>query len=348
MDATLITQKELEQQLRTELPELEVMRKNLVYKIGVRWSTGVLLLSAALLYFTYQVCRWVISEFQITNDGEVILAGIAVLFFSYLLAGLFLYKQKQKTIYRYLYNGEYAERYRKEVVMKAIPAMLEGLVYDGETGVPKADFMQSGFPFFGNPARYYSSGLIKGVTGHTPYVFSEVLAEELIQDGNTPGVYSDLFRGVFFIADFQKDTQWNTLVYPDMVKYFSAVLLRKLGRKQKPSDSNYQRVKLEDVTFEKYFEVYGADQVEARYILSPALMSRILDFRQRSGKGMQISFRGSKAYFAIHYPAGRGLFSPPLLKPVYDIRLLENYISEIRMMIELIKALNLNSRLVSA
>ena len=346
MDVQGTARKKLEQRLRTELPELDKLRKKMVVRIGVVWGGIGLIFLSALLYLTYMAGRPVIREFQVTNDIVPVMQAIGVAIFFYLMAGLFLYKQKQRVVYRTLYNGEYANRYRKEVAMKALPVMLDGLVFDAEKGIPVADFIESGFPFFGNPARYHSTGLIKGVTGHTSYVFSEVLAEELIQDGDAPAMYSELFRGIFFMADFQKDTQWNILVYPDAVKYFSSVLLRNVGRKKKPSDSGYQRIKLEDVKFEKYFEVYGEDQVETRYILSPALMSRITDFREKSGKMLQLSFKGSKAYLAIHYPVGKVLLSPPLLKPVYDLRVLESYVSEIRMMIELIKELNLNSRLV--
>ena len=36
--------------------------------------------------------------------------------------------------------------------------------------------------------------------------------------------------------------------------------------------SKRQLIKLEDPEFEKLFAVYGDDQIEARYILTPALM----------------------------------------------------------------------------
>jgi hypothetical protein len=41
--------------------------------------------------------------------------------------------------------------------------------------------------------------------------------------------------------------------------------------------SKYDRVHLEDSVFEKQFEVYSSDQIEARYLLTTSFMQRLLD-----------------------------------------------------------------------
>ena len=53
----------------------------------------------------------------------------------------------------------------------------------------------------------------------------------------------------------------------------------------------FPRVKLESPDFEKQFDVYGNDPVEARYLLTPLLMERILQLDQRFGEGLTMSFR---------------------------------------------------------
>ena len=40
--------------------------------------------------------------------------------------------------------------------------------------------------------------------------------------------------------------------------------------------SGLESVKLEDPKFEKLFDVYGNDQIEARYLLTPSFMERPL------------------------------------------------------------------------
>lgn len=192
--------------------------------------------------------------------------------------------------------------------------------------------------------RYHSSGLIEGKIGKTAFIFAEVLAEDATKEGVSEH-YTDLFRGTFFVADLHKTLDWDTLVYPDAVKYFSRLLLGKMSREKQFYDKNYQRVKLEDVEFERYFEVYGTDQTESRYILSPSLMARIVDFKNRTKKNIQFSFNNSKVYFAIHYSVKQRLFTPPLLDSVYNLGYLESYVTDIELMLDIVKELNLNSTL---
>lgn len=55
--------------------------------------------------------------------------------------------------------------------------------------------------------------------------------------------------------------------------------------------SMQQNVKLEDPVFEREWEVYATDQIEARYILTPALMERMLEIKRRfGGKSIEFSF----------------------------------------------------------
>ena len=59
-------------------------------------------------------------------------------------------------------------------------------------------------------------------------------------------------------------------------------------------------VKLEDCVFEKKFEVFSTDQVEARYLLTTAFMERILEVKKRfHGKKIQLSFFDNKLLIAV-------------------------------------------------
>ena len=62
-------------------------------------------------------------------------------------------------------------------------------------------------------------------------------------------------KGFFFIADFQKDFQGHTTILRNSLFKLS---------------SSGSRVKLENPDFEKTFDVYSTDQIEARYLLSPS------------------------------------------------------------------------------
>ena len=324
--------------------DLDSLRKKVAFMIGSVLGAWGLVLFLGLMFITREIFSFLKSDFQANQDYETVLGMIAFLLFLYVLAGIIFNNRRKKLIYNYLLNGEYSNRYRNEVISKVIPAFMKNASYHPEEGISKSDFRKSGFPLFSNPTKYHSSGAIKGELGKSEFVFAEVLAEELIDNESTTQ-YSDIFRGVFFIVDFKKSTDWDTLIYPDAIKYFSHFLLGKLSEEKSFSEKNYRRVKLEDVEFEKHFEVYGTDQTESRYVLSTALMTRILDFKKKTKKNIQFSFKNSKVYFGIYASGKQGLFTPPLFGSVYNLKYLESYINDIKLMLSIIEELNLNSTL---
>lgn len=64
--------------------------------------------------------------------------------------------------------------------------------------------------------------------------------------------------------------------------------------------SGLNRVRLEDSRFEKIFEIYAENQIEARYLLTTAFMERLLKLQQLyEGKNIQFSFKDNKLLIAI-------------------------------------------------
>jgi hypothetical protein len=90
--------------------------------------------------------------------------------------------------------------------------------------------------------------------------------------------------------------------------------------------------------------VYGSDQVEARYILSPALMQRITEFKKNSKLRIALSFVDSHVYIALSI--NRRLFeAPPLFSTVLNRKLTLQYLGYLNMCIEIVEALDLNTRI---
>lgn len=76
-----------------------------------------------------------------------------------------------------------------------------------------------------------------------------------------------VFRGLLAKFDFHKDFAGTTIIKNDMTG---------IGNFLTGWSNKGNRVKLEDPDFERKFEVYSTDQIEARYLLTPAFMERIL------------------------------------------------------------------------
>ena len=80
--------------------------------------------------------------------------------------------------------------------------------------------------------------------------------------------YSTVFDGVFITLSMNKNFSGHTMVRRDAGA---------IGNWFKDKFSKLERVELEDPIFEKKFQVYSSDQVEARYLLTTSFMERLLD-----------------------------------------------------------------------
>lgn len=68
-----------------------------------------------------------------------------------------------------------------------------------------------------------------------------------------------------------------------------------------------QQVELEDVVFGKNWDVETTDQIEARYVLSPAFMERMLEVKKCfKGREIEFSFWDNKLLIAVH--TGKDMF----------------------------------------
>ncbi len=122
------------------------------------------------------------------------------------------------------------------------------------------------------------------------------------KDGDTS--YSTVFQGQLLRIQFPRAFLGTTLVLRD-AGLFNA--LRRPGK-------GLERVGLVDPKFEKTFEVYGTDQVEARYLVDPSFMERLLHLEDAlHGEKARAGFSGGELLVAIEggnlFEAG-SMFTP--------------------------------------
>lgn len=164
-----------------------------------------------------------------------------------------------------------------------------------------------------------------------------------------------VFRGAIILLDRNTSFAGTTVVKRDagmIGNWFRDHMNRKL-----------KTVRLVDPKFEKRFEVYSDDQVEARYILEPAFMERLEDLAHSVGAGgLQAAFYGSSIMIMLP-GAGRprsgftgwfqglhkrwtnrspGLFEPgSIFEPVHGTGDVERLVLEFRSILEIVNALKL-------
>ena len=108
---------------------------------------------------------------------------------------------------------------------------------------------------------------------------------------------------------------------------------------------NRQQVLLEDSIFNDNFKVFSEDQIEARYLLTPSFMSRILKYKLARKSSLNIVFNnnissGTNVFLDIDIPLDKDFFEitddPLSAKTYWDI------LQEIKEILEIIDALKLD------
>ena len=102
--------------------------------------------------------------------------------------------------------------------------------------------------------------------------------------------YKNIFNGILIEFDIAKRFSGITLISKDRGI---------LGNKLDAFKSDLSRVRLEDVRFEREFEVYSNDQVEARYLLNTATMERLLSIGRFYNSELEACFKDGKLLLKI-------------------------------------------------
>ena len=238
--------------------------------------------------------------------------------------------------------SSYYSAFKQQVIKQIIHFIDDTLTYSPTDCISRGRFEECGI-FRTHIDRYSGDDLVTGKIDSTDMKFSEVHAEYKTQTtdskGRTQTHWHTIFKGLLFSADFNKHFSVSTYVLTDTAEK----LFGSFGTKFQKFSGHGDLVKLEDPEFEKSFVVYSSDQTEARYILSSSLMKRILDYKIKSKKNIQLSFISSRLFVAVPY--GKDLFEPKLFGEITDFESVEEYYNDLKLVLELIEDLNLNMRI---
>jgi hypothetical protein len=147
--------------------------------------------------------------------------------------------------------------------------------------------------------------------------------EQRDKDGDTDWV--TVFRGQIIRMTFPKKFLGTTVVRRD-AGIFSGLM--GLGSKM-------ERVGVADPTFEKTFDIWSTDQVEARYLVHPVLMQRLLDLeRNFEGKRLRCGFQDGEVVIAIE--GGDKFEVGDMKKPLTEPAMARAIVDELRTIMLLI------------
>lgn len=241
----------------------------------------------------------------------------------------------------YLLSREYVKNFKVGIIEKIVRSIDDNLSYLRTSYIPRSTFTKSQL-FKHRIDRYRGDDYVCGMLGKTKVEFSEIHAEYITRDSKGRTRHHTIFKGLFFVADFNKAFKGTTIVLPDVAERLFAGLGTMF---QSWNKGRGQLIKLEDPEFEKMFVVYGNDQIEPRYILSTSLMRRIVEFKKKKKRKIHLSFIGSKIFVAISYT--RNLFEPRIFRTLLDFAPIQQYYGDLKTATDVVEELNLNTRIWS-
>lgn len=301
-----------------ELGRLEAERKQFVSSFGrIALIAGAALAGAIVLSIVFN------------GAGPVAFIGlIGVLIASGIVLGI-----------KY---SRFAGPFKKEFKSKVIPALVQ-FVDDRLHYQPHRALMEEYHASQLYPRRYdrhKAEDTITGTFDKTEFSFGEIHTEYKVKTKNGTSWHT-IFRGLLFVADFNKEFHGETIVDRDNMER----LLGGIGRAfQKMNTSRAgDLVRLENPVFEEKFAVYSTDDQECRYILTPSLMERILELDRKTNGQICLSFRRRNLYVAMTHR--RDLFEPGIFSPSLNAAEANALVEVIQMMTGIVEDMNLNTRI---
>lgn len=295
------------------LRELDEMRRHLLYRIFV---VGVLFsLIFVFLFFLFQTLNFIVFAI-----------------FAYIAIGSFIYKFLIK---------DYTQEFKYNIIKPLIEAISKELSYNSNYHISEHLFIRS--DLFRRPHRISGNDYVKGLVGGTKIEFSDIHAEVKHKNSKNKESWSTLFRGLFIVAEFNKNFTTKTLVLPDSAQNVFGELIG--GWLQSNNLARDELVRMDDNEFEREFVVYSKDQIEARYILSHSLMKKLLELKKKSKHPLYVSFVGNHIHIAIEYK--KDLFEPSIFYSLLDYKIAMEYIGTLHLALGIVDELKLNEKIWS-
>ena len=151
------------------------------------------------------------------------------------------------------------------------------------------------------------------------------------------------FEGMFIIVTFNKTFNGDYLVVPGRYNKIIGSILSKAIHGI--TGDSPEQIKMEDEDFNKLFSVYGTDQVEARYILTPSMIQHMIDFHKLVNESVYFSFTRSRLFIAFEMEK-QELFEPGFYTSI-DVDDLVNWGRGIQLAFGVIDEFRLNTRIWS-
>ncbi|XMB86652.1 DUF3137 domain-containing protein [Mycoplasmatota bacterium WC44] len=174
-------------------------------------------------------------------------------------------------------SNEFKEKYLVELLKKNFT----NVNFNASGGLTREDVRQS--ELLPRTDRFYSNDLITGEYLDVKFKISDLHLQEVRRNGKNTQIVT-VYKGPFMEFDFNKD-------------FMGKVQVRERGKSTLFSD--YEKISMESVVFNKVFKVYATRAHAAFYILTPHLMEKLMELEKQRPGNFYFSFIEGRMYIAL-------------------------------------------------
>lgn len=232
----------------------------------------------------------------------------------------------------------FKDAYKEKVMVPMLKSIDQSLALQPDSGISRSDFINS-LLFSLYPHIYHSEDYVWGRIDKTAFYFSEVTAAYEARSGNQRSQTS-FFKGIIFRADFNKNFEGLTIVRANNLSV-AIQHSRYAGGAQIEMPTS--KIEMENIAFNERFMLKSTNEVEARYLLSPVLMEKLIELDKKCKSRITVTFIRNSIYIA--FPMSEQFFEPKINKSLLDPKTFDKDLSIVRFMCQIIKELRLNTRI---
>lgn len=194
-----------------------------------------------------------------------------------------------------VYRREFRQKYKKVYVKTELQKVFQDLQYEPENGISSEHIVNVGMIKMGN--QYRSEDYLSGTYKDVKFAQSDVVIQDREKwrdaKGNIREKYTTIFNGRYMVFEFNKDFSTMFFVIAKSFQSFDKQTLL-FGR-------DLKKIEMEDEEFNKLFTIYGTDELEVYYVLTPQLMEKLKRLIQESKSQISFGFYNHHLEIAVNH-----------------------------------------------
>lgn len=343
--------------LESKIKEINTIKRRTIYKYILGWF---LIIFGPIIFFYIRMhphfLAFTPTLFDIATEDIVFLFSGYAIFFS-VLVGISINVNAK---------SYFQEQYKQIIVRNMVGTLIDTCTlpkeyeeqekewnYHASKRVSNRRMKNAGLFYLKHKDRVRGKDLIEGKLGATTFQFATLSLYER-KDKPTRSKrhrrrrkpkYKRKFKGFLFLADFNKHFSGHTLLRDKKLKSFAHLkrtirlfLNRLLSKKQMDT------IRLESKEFNDYFKTRTTNEFEARYILTPNFMEKLVEFTKKRHYPLDVSFQ--KEYISMSVATKKSFYKPSIFKAMEGNQIKDVY-NILLFFLTIIEELNLNTRIWS-